>query len=88
MGCNYQTLCLSFPSRTPYVEKAEPLRFYTSCIRSVCNYAIPVFHASLPQYLIDDLSHDGKPILMADVGAGVLKPCRQKLGTSDRVEFI
>ena len=24
-------------------------------IRCVCNYAIPVFHASLPQYLIDDL---------------------------------
>ena len=39
-----------------YVEKAELLRFYTSCIRSVCNYAIPVFHASLPQYLIDDLA--------------------------------
>jgi len=37
------------------VEKADLLRFYTSCIRSVCDYAIPVFHASLPQYLIDDL---------------------------------
>ena len=24
-------------------------------IRSVCDYAIPVFHASLPQFLIDDL---------------------------------
>ena len=28
---------------------------YTSCIRSVCNYAISVFHASLPQYPIDEL---------------------------------
>ena len=24
--------------------------------------------------------HGGKPLLMADVGAGVLKPCREKLG--------
>ena len=39
------------------VERAELLRFYTSCIRSVCDYAIPVFHASLPQYLTDDLEH-------------------------------
>ena len=38
-----------------HVEKALLLRFYTSCKRSVCDYAIPVFHASLPQYLIDDL---------------------------------
>ena len=38
-----------------HVEKALLLWFYTSCIRSVCDYAIPVFHASLPQYLIDDL---------------------------------
>ena len=38
-----------------YVEKAELLSC-TSCIRSVYNYAIPVFHASLPQYLIDDLA--------------------------------
>ena len=37
------------------VEKADLLRFYTSCIRFVCDYVIPVFHASLPQYLIDDL---------------------------------
>ena len=37
------------------VEKADLLRFYTCCIRSVCDYAIPVFHASLPQYVIDDL---------------------------------
>jgi len=24
--------------------------------------------------------HGGNPLLMADVGAGVLKPCREKLG--------
>ena len=35
-------------------REGDLLRFYTSCIRSVCDYAIPVFHASLPQYLIGD----------------------------------
>ena len=38
-----------------YVEKADLLMFYTRYIMSVCDYEIPVFHASLPQYLIDDL---------------------------------
>ena len=46
-----------------HVEKALLLRFYTSCIRSVCDYAIPVFHASLPQYLIDDLKRVQKRAL-------------------------
>ena len=46
------------------VEKADLLnRFYTSCIRSVCNYAIPVFHTSLPQYLIDNMEHVQKRAL-------------------------
>ena len=31
--------------------------------RSVCNYAIPVFHARLPQYLIDDLERVQKRAL-------------------------
>ena len=29
--------------------------FYTSCIRSVIDYAIPVFYYVLPQYLQNDL---------------------------------
>ena len=29
--------------------------FYTSCIRSVADYAIPAFYYSLPQYLKNDL---------------------------------
>ena len=37
-------------------RRPELLRFYTSFIRSVYNYAIPVFHTSLPPYLIDDLA--------------------------------
>ena len=46
-----------------HVEKALLLRFYTSCIRSVCDYAIPVLHTSLPQYLIDDLERVQKRAL-------------------------
>ena len=38
-----------------YVQKDDLLRFYISCIRSFGYYAAPVFHASLPQFLIDDL---------------------------------
>ena len=40
-----------------YVEKADLFRFqlHQLYIGSVCNYAISVFHVSLPQYLIDDL---------------------------------
>ena len=37
------------------VVKADLLTFYSSCIRSTCDYAAPVLHASLPQYLIEDL---------------------------------
>ena len=37
------------------VQKAELLRFYMSCTRSVSDHAAPVFHFSLQQYLIDDL---------------------------------
>ena len=37
------------------VQKADLLRFYISCIRSVCDHTAPVFHASLQYYLIDDL---------------------------------
>ena len=36
--------------------------FYTNCVRSVCDYEIPVFHASLPQYLIDDLERVQKRV--------------------------
>ena len=34
-----------------------------SCIRSVCNYAISVFHSSLPQYPIDELEREQKRAL-------------------------
>ena len=37
------------------VSTSDLVRFYTCCIRSVCDYAVPVFHSSLPNYLINDL---------------------------------
>ena len=37
------------------MPKAELVSFYITCIRSVCDYAIPVFHSSLPEYLVKDL---------------------------------
>ena len=34
--------------------------FYTSCVRSVMDYAVPAFFHSLPKYLKNDLIHLGK----------------------------
>lgn len=31
--------------------------FYSSCIRSIMDYAVPVFHYSLPIYLMPELEH-------------------------------
>ena len=45
------------------VPKAELVSFYITCIRSVCDYAIPVFHSSLPEYLIKDLERVQKRAL-------------------------
>lgn len=37
------------------VPKDDLVRFYCACIRSVLDYAIQVFHSSLPEYLVNDL---------------------------------
>ena len=31
--------------------------FYSICIRSIMDYAVPVFHYSLPKYLMRELEH-------------------------------
>ena len=41
----------------------KSFRFYCSCIRSVLEYACQAFHASLPQYLSDDIEHIHKRAL-------------------------
>ena len=33
----------------------ELLLFYSTCIRSILEYGIPVFHRALPSYLSEDL---------------------------------
>ena len=43
----------SLTPKTHQWQLGTSLMFYY--IRFVCDYAIPVFHASLPQFLIDDL---------------------------------
>ena len=45
------------------VSTSDLVRFYTCCIRSVCDYAVPVFHSSLPNYLINDLERVQKRAL-------------------------
>ena len=31
--------------------------FYSTCIRSIMDYAVPVFYYSLPKYLMRELEH-------------------------------
>ena len=46
--------CLVQLKRAKVPEK-EIVQFYCTCIRPVLEYAAPVLHHSLPQYLVDDL---------------------------------
>ena len=39
------------------------LRFYTTCLRPVLEYACPVFHHSLPQYLSNEMERLQKRVL-------------------------
>lgn len=48
------------PSSFPKVELES---FYITCIRSVCQYAIPVFLSLLPEYLVKDLEQVQKRAL-------------------------
>ena len=45
-----------------HVPKSDLVTFYTSCVRSVCDYAVQVFHSSLPLYLINDLERVQKRV--------------------------
>ena len=45
------------------VSKSDLSRFYTACIRSVLDYAAPVFHYALPKYLLNELERIQKRAL-------------------------
>ena len=51
---NKRLYCLVQLKRAKVREK-EIVQFYCICIRPIMEYAAPVFHHSLPQYLVDDL---------------------------------
>lgn len=38
-----------------YVSLSDMLLFYTTCIHSILEYAYPVFHSALLQYLSNDM---------------------------------
>ena len=46
--------------------------FYSSCIRSIMDYAIPAFHFSLPKYLIQKLERDIQKRAMSIICPGVI----------------
>ena len=46
--------------------------FYSSCIRSIMDYAIPAFHFSLPKYLIQKLERDIQKRVMFIICPGVI----------------
>ena len=45
------------------VSESDLSRFYTACIRSVLDYAAPVFHYALPKYLLNELERIQKRAL-------------------------
>ena len=62
MICKKVATCLYFlrqlkPAKVP---TNDLLSFYTTCIRPFAEYACPVFHTALPQYLSDQLEVNGK----------------------------
>ena len=46
------------------VPTSDLVRFHTCCVRSVCDYAVSVFHSSMPNYLINDLERVQKRALL------------------------
>ena len=57
MMCKKVTACLYFlrQLKRAKVPNNDLLTFYTTCIGPVAEYAYPVFHTALPQYLSDQL---------------------------------
>ena len=48
---------LPFLPKRAKVARPDLGLYYSSCIRSVMDYAVPVFHYSLPKYLMRGLEH-------------------------------
>ena len=61
------------------VPISDLVHFYCTCIRSVIEYASPVFHHALPAYLSDDLERLQKRALATILGYGV--PYKEALAT-------
>ena len=63
--CKKAATCLYFLKqlRRTKVPPKDMLLFYTTCIRPVLDYACPVFHHSLPQYLCNELEMLQKRVL-------------------------
>ena len=57
MICKKVPMCLHFLRQLKHVKVPtnDLLSFYTTCIRPVAEYACPVFHTALPQYLSNPL---------------------------------
>ena len=53
------------------VSTNDMVYFYCTCIRTVVEYASPVFHYALPGYLSDDLERIQKRTLFTILGPGV-----------------
>ena len=49
------------------VSTNDMVYFYCTCIRSVVEYASPVFHYALPGYLSDDLERIQKRVLFGTI---------------------
>ena len=59
----------------------QAVQFYYTCIRSVVEYASPLFHYALPAYLSDELEHIQKWSLSTVMAPGIsYSDALQRLG--------
>ena len=49
--------------RRAKVSPSDIIRFYSTCIRPLLEYCLPVFHDAIPEYLSSDLQHVQKRAL-------------------------
>ena len=64
--CSFRLYFLRQPKRS-VVAPSKDVLFYVRCIRPVLEYASPVFHRSLPNYISEDLERRALRIIYPDL---------------------
>ena len=65
-------MCFLRQLKRAKVPTNDMINCYCTCIRSVVEYALPVFHYAIPGYLSDDIERIKERALLIILGPGVL----------------